>query len=30
LVTMDATPPSRPLPDGITWAPAARWLLEEL
>lgn len=30
LVTMDATPPTRPLPKGISWAPAARWLLEEL
>lgn len=30
LVTLDATPPARPLPEGITWAPAARWLLEEL
>lgn len=30
LVTMDATPPIRPLPKGIAWAPAARWLLEEL
>jgi hypothetical protein len=30
LVTMDATPPTRPLPKGISWASAARWLLEEL
>ena len=30
LVTLDASPPARPLPEGITWAPAARWLLEEL
>lgn len=30
LVTMDATPPTRRLPSGISWAPAARWLLEEL
>ncbi len=30
LVTLDAAPPSRPLPRGITWAPAARWLLEEM
>lgn len=30
LVTLDATPPTRPLPSGITWAPAARWLLEEM
>ena len=29
LVTLDAIPPRRPLPRGITWAPAARWLLEE-
>ncbi|HVR30266.1 MAG TPA: ATP-binding protein [Thermoanaerobaculia bacterium] len=29
LVTLDATPPTRPLPEGITWAPAARWLLEQ-
>ena len=28
LVTLDATPPQRPLPDRIVWAPAARWLLE--
>jgi hypothetical protein len=30
LVTLDAIPPSRPLPRGLTWAPAARWLLEEM
>lgn len=30
LVTMDATPPTRPLPSGVSWAPAARWLLEEM
>jgi len=30
LVTLDAAEPSRPLPRGITWAPAARWLLEEM
>lgn len=30
LVTLDATPPLRPLPPGISWAPAARWLLEEM
>jgi predicted AAA+ superfamily ATPase len=30
LITLDAVPPSRPLPDGLTWAPAARWLLEEM
>ena len=30
LVTLDAVPPRRPLPDGVTWAPAAHWLLEEM
>lgn len=30
LVTLDAMPPRRRLPEGITWAPAARWLLEEM
>jgi predicted AAA+ superfamily ATPase len=30
LVTLDAVPPRRPLPGGLTWAPAARWLLEEM
>lgn len=30
LVTLDAFPPSRPLPDRFVWAPAARWLLEEM
>ncbi len=30
LVTLDATVPTRPLPTGVTWAPAARWLLEEI
>ena len=30
LVTLDAAPPRRPLPDRLTWAPAARWLLEEM
>jgi predicted AAA+ superfamily ATPase len=30
LVTLDGAPPSRPLPPGLTWAPAARWLLEEM
>ncbi len=30
LVTLDAVPPSRPMPAGLTWAPAARWLLEEM
>lgn len=30
LVTLDTTPPNRRLPRGLTWAPAAHWLLEEL
>jgi len=30
LVTLDAVPPRRSLPDGMVWAPAARWLLEEM
>jgi hypothetical protein len=30
MVSLDAAPPSRPLPRGLTWAPAARWLLEEM
>ena len=30
LVTLDASPPPRPLPDRIVWAPAARWLLEDM
>lgn len=30
LVTLDAVPPRRPMPAGLTWAPAARWLLEEM
>lgn len=29
LITADAAPPTRPLPDGIRWVPAAQWLLEE-
>ena len=28
LVTLDSSPPRRPLPERIAWAPAARWLLE--
>ena len=28
LVTLDASPPRRPLPDRVTWMPAARWLLD--
>ncbi len=30
LVTLDAVPPSRPLPGALVWAAAARWLLEEM
>lgn len=30
LVTLDAVPPSRPLPQKLTWAAAAHWLLEEM
>lgn len=30
LVTLDAVPPTRRLPRGLSWAPAARWLLEEM
>ncbi|MEW6220239.1 MAG: ATP-binding protein [Thermodesulfobacteriota bacterium] len=30
LVTLDAVPPRHPLPQGLTWMPAARWLLEEM
>jgi predicted AAA+ superfamily ATPase len=29
LVTMDNRPPTRSLPKGLRWSPAARWLLEE-
>jgi hypothetical protein len=29
LVTLDAVPPSRPLPQDLTWVPVAQWLLEE-
>ncbi len=28
LVTLDSSPPRHPLPDRITWVPAARWLLD--
>lgn len=28
LVTLDSSPPRGPLPDRVTWTPAARWLLE--
>ncbi len=27
LVTLDSSPPPQRLPDGVAWAPAARWLL---
>lgn len=30
LVTGDATPPSTPLPSGLTWMSATQWLLEEV
>ena len=30
LVTLDAIPPRRKMPARLTWAPAARWLLEEM
>jgi len=30
LVTLDAVPPTRPMPDRLKWTPAARWLLEEM
>ena len=30
LVTLDAAPPTRPLPKGFAWAGASRWLLEEM
>lgn len=30
LVTLDAAPPARELPRGLTWAPVTRWLLEEM
>ena len=29
LVTLDTDPPKRPLPEGIRWAPASAWLLDE-
>ncbi len=29
LVTLDSSPPTRPLPDRVVWRPAARWLLED-
>lgn len=30
LVTLDAVPPTRAMPEGLTWASAAAWLLEEM
>lgn len=30
LLTLDAAPPRRAMPAKLTWAPAARWLLEEM
>ncbi len=30
LVTLDASPPPRRLPDRVVWTPAARWLLEDM
>jgi len=30
LITLDPTPPSRPLPDRIEWHSASQWLLEEV
>ena len=30
LVTLDASPPPRPLPDRVIWTPAARWLLGDV
>ena len=30
LVTLDASPPRRRLPNGVTWMPAARWLNEDM
>ena len=30
LVTLDAVPPTRPMPDRVTWVSAAQWLLEEM
>lgn len=30
LVTLDAAPPARELPSGLTWAPASHWLHEEM
>ncbi len=30
LITLDPTPPSRPLPNRIEWYSASQWLLEEV
>ena len=30
LVTLDASPPRRRLPNGVTWMPAARWLNDDI
>jgi predicted AAA+ superfamily ATPase len=30
LITLDPTPPSRPLPDRIEWHSASQWLLEKV
>jgi predicted AAA+ superfamily ATPase len=30
LITLDATPPTKQLPEKITWVPAARWLLGDI
>lgn len=30
LITLDPTPPSRPLPDRLEWYSASQWLLEEV
>ena len=29
LITLDDSPPRQPMPQGLEWLPAARWLLEE-
>ncbi|HET7622740.1 MAG TPA: hypothetical protein VFK39_12625 [Gemmatimonadaceae bacterium] len=30
LITLDPTPPSRPLPNRIEWYSASQWLLEQV
>lgn len=30
LITLDPTPPSRSLPNGLEWYSASKWLLEEV